>query len=445
MGDFISTTPASRREMLETLGLGSLEELYRDIPAQLILKDGANLPEGKSEFEVFRQMESIAAKNTIYRSVFRGAGAYRRYIPAIVNTVISKETFLTAYTPYQAEISQGILQSIFEYQTMICLLTGMDVSNASLYDGANAAAEAVAMCRGKKREKALVSACASPDVIETVRTYCWASGIELELIPEKDGVTEHSSLEAMISPEVCCVYLQQPNYYGLIEDCQAFAETAHLHGAKFIMGVDPIAAAVLKTPGECGADIAVGEGQSLGLPTAFGGPYLGFIASTEAMKRALPGRIVGETIDSEGNRAFVLTLQAREQHIRREKAGSNVCSNQALCAMAAAVYMAAMGPDGLKRAAELSLSKAHYLADKLGALGFELKYKGEFFQEFVTVCPPGVDETALLKFLEASGILGGLPVSGGLLWCTTEMNTKGEIDELVERVSEFLKKGGAAQ
>jgi glycine dehydrogenase subunit 1 len=267
----------------------------------------------------------------------------------------------------------------------------------------------------------------------------------LELIPEKDGLTELSALKAMISPEVCCVYLQQPNYFGLIEDCQVFAETAHLNGAKFIMGVDPIAGAILKTPGECGADIAVGEGQSLGLPTAFGGPYLGFIASSDAMKRALPGRIVGETVDSEGNRAFVLTLQAREQHIRREKAGSNVCSNQALCAMAAAVYMAAMGPGGLKRAAELSLSKAHYLAGELGALGFGLKYKGEFFQEFVTVCPLGADERALLKYLEARGILGGLPVSGGLLWCTTEMNTKGEIDELVGCVSEFLKKGGAAQ
>ncbi|MDL2214105.1 aminomethyl-transferring glycine dehydrogenase subunit GcvPA [Clostridia bacterium OttesenSCG-928-O13] len=428
MGHYLPSTMAQRQEMMQAVGVASLEELYAAAPANLLLKDGPNIPDGLSELEVNRAVRAMADKNKVFPTVFRGAGAYRHYIPSIVNTVVGKETFLTAYTPYQAELSQGILQSIFEYQTMICELTGLDASNASVYDGASAAAEAVAMCKDRKRTKALVSAAAMPDVIETIKTYCWAADTEIALVPEKDGATDVAALESMLDDTVSCVYVQQPNYYGIIENATAIGEKVHAAGAKYIMGVNPIAAAMLKTAGECGADIAVGEGQPLGMPLSFGGPYLGFMASTAAMTRKLPGRIVGQTQDAEGRRAFVLTLQAREQHIRREKASSNICSNQALCAMTAAVYMAAMGPGGLQSAASQCMAKAHYMADALAKVGYARKHKGEFFHEFVTECPDDVNKT--LAMLEENGILGGLPVEGGILWCATEMNTKEEIDKL---------------
>lgn len=440
MGHYLPTTKAQQEEMLAALGLPSLDALYKAAPADLILKDGPDVPQGKSELEVRRSMSELAAMNTVFPTVFRGAGAYRHYIPAIVDYVVSKETFLTAYTPYQAEISQGLLQSIFEYQTMICSLTGMDAANASVYDGAAAAAEAVAMCRDRKRKKALISAAAPPDVIETIRTYCWAADAEMALIPCEEGVTDLKAMEAILDDQTACVFLQQPNYFGQLEDCSRAGELARTAGAKFIMGVNPIAAAVLKTPGECKADIAVGEGQPLGLPLSFGGPYLGFMAATKEMMRRLPGRIVGETVDSEGNRAFVLTLQAREQHIRREKASSNVCSNQALCAMTAAVYLATMGPEGLKDAAMQCSSKAHYLADKLQKIGYPLRHRQDFFHEFMTECP--VDAQRLMTHLEAHGILGGLPLENGILWCVTEMNTKAEMDRLVQLIEEFTAKEG---
>lgn len=434
MGNYLSSTPAQRQEMLEAIGLSTLADLYLQAPADLILKNGPEIPEGSSELEVRRRVTELAGRNQVFPVIFRGAGAYRHYIPAIVDTVVNKETFVTAYTPYQAEISQGILQSIFEYQTMICKLTGMDVSNASVYDGATAAAEAAAMCRDRKRRKTLVSGAAHPDVIETVRTYCWASGDEMELIPVKDGKTDMEALASMMDEKTAGVYLLQPNYYGQLEDAVKAGEIIHGSGAKFIMGVNPIAAAVLKSPGECGADIAVGEGQPLGLHLSFGGPYLGFMAATDEMVRKLPGRIVGETVDSQGKRAFVLTLQAREQHIRREKASSNICSNQALCAMTAAAYMAVMGPEGMKEAAGQCLAKAHYLADRLAELGFKRKYEGEFFHEFVTESPvPAAD---LMKHLEANGILGGLPVEDGILWCATEMNRKEDMNRLINLIKE---------
>jgi glycine dehydrogenase subunit 1 len=272
--------------------------------------------------------------------------------------------------------------------------------------------------------------------METVRTYCWASGHELEVIPMKHGRTDLEALDEMLSSEVACVYLEQPNYYGLLESGTKASELVHAKGGKLIMGVNPIAMAMLKTPAECGADIAVGEGQPLGIPLSFGGPYLGFMASTQAFTRKLPGRIVGETTDEAGNRAFVLTLQAREQHIRREKASSNICSNQALCATAAAVYMAAMGPSGLREVAEQCYHKAHDLAKQLQTLsGFHLRYEGEFFHEFVTECP--VDVKIVMQHLEENGMLGGLPLSdGGILWCATEMNTKQEIDKLISLLQE---------
>ena len=437
MGSYIPSTPGEQREMLHAAGFDSFDGLFAQIPESVRLKGLLDLPSGLSELEVRRKMGALAAENTVFPTVFRGAGAYRHYIPAAVTRITSNETFLTAYTPYQAEISQGVLQSIFEYQTMICELTGMDVANASVYDGANAAAEAAAMCRDRGRTTVYVSAAAHPDTIRTVRTYAFGANAEVRLVPARDGATDADALEKMIAGDkaAACFYLQQPNFYGTIEDAQALGEIAHAAGAKFVMGVNPIALAVLKTPAECGADVAVGEGQPLGLPLGFGGPYLGFMACKAAMMRRLPGRIVGQTDDAAGNRAFVLTLQAREQHIRREKALSNICSNEALCALTTAVYLSTMGPEGLKAAAEQCYSKAHYAAKKIGAVkGFGLKNGSEFFHEFVTGCP---DTEKTLAKLERRGILGGLPLDdGGLLWCVTELNSKEEIDELVSLLEE---------
>ena len=434
MASYIPATPDERQSMLSAIGCQSLDDLYAQVPADMKLTR-LDLPEGKSELEVRRILEGLASKNTVFPSVFRGAGAYKHYIPSIVKSVTSKETFLTAYTPYQAEISQGVLQSIFEYQTMICALTGMDVSNASLYDGASAAAEAVAMCRDRKRATVLVSAAAHPMVRRTIETYCFGSGMEVKTVPMKNGFTDADALAALLDDSVACVYLQQPNYYGRIEPADRLGEAVHAAGAKYVMGVNPIAMAVLKTPAECGADVAVGEGQPLGMPLSFGGPYLGFMACTDAMKRQLPGRIVGQTTDHDGNRAFVLTLQAREQHIRREKASSNVCSNQALCAMTAAVYLAAMGPDGLRQVAEQCMAKARYAAERICSVpGFDMVYPGPYFHEFVTTCPCKPEK--LLSGLALRGILGGLPVENGILWCATELNTKDEIDALEAAIRE---------
>ena len=431
MGSYVPSTAQERQEMLASIGLCSIDELFSHIPDSLKLKGELNLPSGKSELEVCRTMEHIAAQNIVFDSIFRGAGAYDHYIPAIVKSVTGKEEFVTAYTPYQAEISQGVLQSIFEYQTMICELTGMDVSNASVYDGATAAAEAVNMCCERSRNVVFCSAAAHPDTIEVVKTYCWASGHEFVLVPAKDGKTDWNSILPQLDKKTsACLYIQSPNFFGQIEDVQQAAEAVHAVGAKLIMGCNPIALGLYKTPAELGADIAVGEGQPLGMPLSFGGPYLGFMATTKAMMRKLPGRIVGETTDVDGKRAFVLTLQAREQHIRREKASSNICSNQALCAMTAAVYLAAVGPEGLKQVANLCYQKAHYLMQQLTAIpGITLRYQGPFFHEFVT---DQADANRILLKLEQEGILGGLPLSdGGILWCATEKNSKEDIDRMV--------------
>ena len=435
MGSYVPNTQEERQAMLEAAGYASMDDLFRDIPEEVKLKGGLNIPEGLSELEVKRKMQSIAAKNKVFPTIFRGAGAYRHYIPAVVGSVTSKENLQTAYTPYQAEISQGILQSIFEYQTMICDLTGMDVSNASVYDGAEAAAEGVAMCRERKRGRACISAAVLPCILETVKTYCFGNGMELEVIPEKDGVTDVEWLKAHLDKETACVLIQHPNYYGNLEPAKEIGEAVHQAGAKFIMSVNPISLGILKTPAEYGADVAVGEGQPLGLPLAFGGPYLGFMAATRAMMRKLPGRIVGQTKDRNGKTGYVLTLQAREQHIRREKASSNICSNQALCALAVGVYLTAMGNEGLERAASSCLSKAHYFAKRLGEAGFELENRGEFFHEFVTVSEK--ESGRALQALEEHGILGGLPLDDHrILWCCTEMNTKEEMDEAVRILKE---------
>ena len=356
MASYIPSTMEERLEMLKAVGLNDYNDLYKDVPAQMLLKDGdLNIPEGMSELEVGRAVTAMANKNRVFSTVLRGAGAYDHYIPSIVKYIPAKEEFLTAYTPYQAEMSQGILQSIFEYQSIICELTGMYVSNASVYDGATAAAEAAAMCRDRKRKVTLVSATTNPEVINTIRTYCYGTGDALVVIPEKDGKTDLEALKEMLGADVASVYIQQPNFNGLFEDAETIGEAVHAAGAMYVMGCNPIALAIMKTPAECGADVAVGEAQPLGMPLSYGGPYLGFMATTTKNMRKLPGRIVGQTVDAKGERAFVLSLQAREQHIRREKASSNICSNQALCAMTAAVYMGAMGPQGLAQAAMFSL------------------------------------------------------------------------------------------
>ena len=430
MGTYVPNTEAQKRSMLSAIGVGAVEELFAAVPRDMLV-DSLRIPEGLSELSVRQKVSAMAAKNRVYPTVLRGAGAYRHFIPAVVRSVVSREELVTAYTPYQAEISQGILQSIFEYQSMICALTGMEVSNASVYDGATAAAEALAMCRDRKRNKAYVSACAGPGVIETMKTYCFGSGMELALIPEKDGRTDLSAVS--LGADAACVYIAQPNYYGVIEDAKAIGEAAHAAGAKFIMGCNPIALAVLETPAACGADVAVGEAQPLGLDLAFGGPYLGYMAATKAMFRRLPGRIVGQTRDADGNVGYVLTLTAREQHIRREKASSNICSNQALCAFAAGVYLSAMGAEGLRQAAKLSMSKAHYLACELEKIGMPRIHAGEYFHEFVCKCEK---PEAVLKALDENGILGGLPVEGGLLWCVTELVSRDELDRAVSIIKE---------
>ena len=435
MGSYVPSTPAQRQEMLEAIGLHDFRQLYRDVPEEMLLRDGLDLPEGMSELEVSRTMTAMAARNTAYSAVLRGAGAYDHYIPSLVKYVPAKEEFLTAYTPYQAEMSQGILQSIFEYQTMICQLTGMDVSNASVYDGATAAAEAAAMCRDRKRRVTLISAAAHPDVISTIRTYSFGAGTEVAAAPAENGVTD---LTGLLDETTACVYVQQPNFFGQLEEAEALGEIIHQGGALYILGVNPIAAAILKTPRDCGADVAVGEGQPLGMPLGWGGPYLGFMATVQKHMRKLPGRIVGQTVDSRGQRCFVLSLQAREQHIRREKASSNICSNEALCALTASVYMAAMGPEGMAEAARQCLSKAHYLAKALCAIpGVSLRYPGEYFHEFVTELPR-VPE--VLAALEQHGILGGLPVEGGILWCATEKVSRAVLDETAAVVKEVLSK-----
>ena len=436
MGSYVPSTREERREMLRAIGLEDYRDLYKDVPREMYLDRPLNLPEGMSELEVSRAMKEIAGKNRVFSTVLRGAGAYDHYIPSVVKYIPAKEEFLTAYTPYQAEMSQGVLQSIFEYQTMICALTGMDVSNASVYDGATAAAEAAAMCRDRKRRVTLISAASHPDTINTVRTYCYGTNDELRIVPIKDGKTDMDALKEMLTQDVASFYVQQPNFYGQFEEVEAMGELVHQAGAMYIMGCNPIALAIIKTPAECGADIAVGEGQPLGMPLSFGGPYLGYMATTSKHMRKLPGRIVGESVDAKGDRAFVLSLQAREQHIRREKASSNICSNQALCALTAGVYMASMGPEGMAEAARQSMAKAHYLAKGLCAIpGVSLKYAGEYFHEFVTVMPKA-DE--VLAALAQADILGGLPVDGGILWCATEKVSKAVLDRAIAIVKEVL-------
>ena len=438
---YVPNTPAQREEMLRAMGTGCLEDLFVSIPAGVRVSGQLDLPAAKSEMEVLDSLETMAEKNKTFKTCFRGAGAYRHFIPSVVDHLAGRSEFVTAYTPYQAEMSQGVLQPIFEYQTMICEITGMDVSNAGVYDGAHAAAEAVAMFKERKRTKLFISATIKPMVLETIKTYCTAAGSELVIIPAKDGKTDLEALVKALDDTAACFYMEQPNYYGLLEDAQQIAELVHAQGTKLIMGCYPTALAVLKTPAEYGADAVVGEAQPLGLPLGFGGPYLGFMAVKTADARRLPGRIVGQTQDKTGRTAYVLTLQAREQHIRREKAGSSICSNQALCALTATIYCAALGKEGLREVAEQCYAKAHYAAEQITSVkGYGFTYNGHFFNEFVTECP--VNPERLMVKLAENNILGGLPIENSknrILWCVTEMNTKVEIDRMVSILKEAVQ------
>ena len=441
MGNFLPSTETQRNEMLNTIGVSSVGELYADIPQAMREKAAeavAAMPEGVSEFEALDEMKQLAKQNRVFDAIFRGAGAYWHHIPAVVSRVAAKEAFVTAYTPYQPEISQGILQTIFEYQTMLCELTGMDAGNASVYDGATAAAEAAAMCHERSRTVTLLAAGLNPESIETVKTYSFGADAEISVVPNKGGRLDLDAMKLALNANVASLILQSPNYFGAIEDVSAIAELVHAAGAKLVLSMNPTAMALLSSPGELGADVAIGDGQPLGIPLSFGGPYLGFMACKKDMVRKLPGRIVGQTTDAAGRRCFVLTLQAREQHIRREKASSNICSNQALCALTAAAYCAAMGPTGMTEVARACYDNAHYLADELGKIkGFALVHpEAPFFHEFLTKAPANTDQ--VLKALEDAGILGGLPVAGGILWCATERNTKAQMDKLIETVKAVI-------
>ena len=430
---FFPHTDADLQAMFQKVGIKSLDDLYAEVPEQIRFRGEYQLPEEMSEIEVRQLFDKLGAKNKPL-TCFAGAGVYDHYTPSAIPQLLSRSEFLTSYTPYQAEISQGTLHYIFEYQSMMAELTGMDISNASMYDGSTATAEAVmmAVAAGKKQNKVLVSETIDPKVLAVVKTYAHFHGIEIEMIPAKDGVTDLSTLNSKLSADVAGVLVQQPNFYGIVEDYDGFADACHNQKALFIMNSVAADLAVLKTPGEWGADIAVGDGQSLGIPMQWGGPYVGYMCCTEKLIRKMPGRIVGMTQDNRGQRAFVLTLQAREQHIRRQKATSNICSNQSLMALWATVYMSLMGKQGLKEAAELSYAGAHYLCDELLKTGkFSLVYDQPFFNEFVVRYNGDVD--ALQKRMTESGIFGGIKLDADqLMFAVTEKRNKEEIDNLVK-------------
>jgi len=434
MFKFFPHTDADLQVMFQKVGIKSLDDLYAEVPEQIRFRGDYQLPEEMSEIEVRQLFEKLGAKNKSL-TCFAGAGVYDHYTPSVIPQLLSRSEFLTSYTPYQAEISQGTLHYIFEYQSMMAELTGMDISNASMYDGTTATAEAVmmAVAAGKKQNKVLVSETIDPKTLAVVKTYAHFHGIDIEMIPAKDGVTSRQNLEAQLAGgDVAGVLVQQPNFYGIVEDYEGFADACHNHKALFIMNSVAADLAVLKTPGEWDADIAVGDGQSLGIPMHWGGPYVGYMCCTEKLIRKMPGRIVGMTQDNRGQRAFVLTLQAREQHIRRQKATSNICSNQSLMALWATVYMSLMGKQGLKEAAELSYAGAHYLCDELLKTGkFTLVYNQPFFNEFVVRYNGDVD--ALQKRLTENGIFGGIKLAADqLMFAVTEKRTKEEVDNLIK-------------
>ncbi|HAE41421.1 MAG TPA: aminomethyl-transferring glycine dehydrogenase subunit GcvPA [Clostridiales bacterium] len=444
MNRYIPLTQEDQKYMLEKIGVKSIDELFSDIPESIKLNRKLDINPAYSELEVRRIMKKLSDRNDNlddYAS-FLGAGSYDHYIPSVVRHIASRSEFYTSYTPYQPEVSQGTLQYIFEFQSMMAELTGMDVINASMYDGATATAEAAIMAiRVNNRSKVAVSSTIHPETLKVLETYSHFREIELIKIPEIDGKTDLDGLK-LIDSDTSAVIIQNPNFYGIIEDIAPIEKVTHDNKSLLIMSVDPISLGIIKSPGEYGADIAVGEGQSLGIPQNFGGPYLGFIGATEKLMRKMPGRICGLTTDVDGKQGFVLTLQAREQHIRREKATSNICSNQSLCALMAVVYLSVMGREGIKDVAKQCISKANYAMEKLlETKKFKRIYTGPIFKEFVLETT--LDADKIEKALHDEKIIGPLDISklnkdkkNQLLFTVTEKRTKEEIDKMVSILKE---------
>ena len=439
---YIPNSPEERQEMLRGLGLGSAEELFGSIPSDVLLQHPLQTPAALSEIELLELFESMAAQNAAARRPsFLGAGAYSHYAPTIVDSLIQRSEFFTAYTPYQPEISQGTLQAIFEFQTLVCQLTGMDVANASMYDGSTAMAEAVLMAeRVTRRSRVLVSAAVHPEYLQVAETYVAHAGIELGRLEVEEASGRTALDAAALEKDVAAVVIQSPNFYGCVEDLKAFAEQVHAAGALLVVVVTEAASfGLLRSPGACGADIVVAEGQSFGVPVSFGGPYVGLFATREKYARQIPGRLAGIAYDKQGRRGFVLTLATREQHIRREKATSNICTNEGLIALAATIYMTALGRRGLQEVAEQCAQKAAYARRQIAALeGFSIPYSAPVFNEFVVRAPS--DAAALLRRLaEGHHVTGGLALSryfperpNDILVCVTETNKRADIDALVE-------------
>jgi glycine dehydrogenase subunit 1 len=441
---YVANTANDQAAMLEAIGVDSVEALFEVVPKSARLPK-LDLPRPLSEMEVLAEMERLADENAEanHYSWFLGAGAYNHFVPSVVPDMQMREEFYTAYTPYQPEASQGTLQAIFEYQSMVAELTGMGVVNASHYDGATSLAEAAIMSvnasRGK-RAKILVSPNVHPQYREVLKTYL--QGTDLTVVGDEEPANELATLTGMLDDETACLVVQSPNFFGELEDLDGLAETVHEAGALLVIHTDPISLGLFKSPGEYGADIVTGEGQSLGNNLNFGGPYLGIFATTDKLVRKMPGRVVGQTVDTEGKRGFVLTLSTREQHIRREKATSNICTNQGLIALGAAIYLAAMGKQGLRQVAELCYHKAHYAAAEIDKLaGYEVVNRRPFFKEFVVRCPKPAQEIA--RQLNEQQILPGYVLSRSypertheLLVCVTEMNSKAQIDQLVSALKE---------
>lgn len=439
MHPYLPHTESDIRAMLERCGAGTIDELFADIPSELRLKDGYKLQPPMAEADVRRKFRALGRKN-IELACFAGAGFYRHYCPAAVDALASRSEFYTAYTPYQPEISQGTLQFIFEYQSMIASLTGMDVANASMYDGATATAEAMmmAVASAKKRRRVLVSATIDPATLQVLATYAEGQGIILEVINETRGVTDRTALsEQLGAGDVAAVIISTPNFYGILEELSGLADEVHAAKALLIVNTHAVTLGILRSQGEWGADIACGEAQSLGLPLNYGGPGLGYLACRKALMRKMPGRIVGATTDASGQRVFVLTLQAREQHIRRHKATSNICSNQGLMTLRAAIYLSLMGAEGLREVNETSARVAHDLVDRLTATGkLSLRYPDkEWLNECVLTVEEPLKASDIIKACISKGILAGKALSENeILVCATEMCTQEDVDNYIEAV-----------
>ncbi|WML45285.1 aminomethyl-transferring glycine dehydrogenase subunit GcvPA [Neobacillus sp. PS3-40] len=442
---YLPVTEEDKRTMLEAIGVSSIDELFNDIPEKVKFKGDYNIKPAKSESALMKELTIMADRNADLKrnTCFLGAGVYDHYMPIIVDHVISRSEFYTAYTPYQPEISQGELQAIFEFQTMICELTGMDVANSSMYDGGTAIAEAAMLSAGHtRRNKVLISNAVHPEYKEVLKTYAKGQNIEVIEVPVKDGVTDIDALKALATDEIAAVIVQYPNFFGRIEPLKDFEEIIHANKAMFVVSSNPLALGVLTPPGKFNADIVVGDAQPFGIPTAFGGPHCGFFAVSNKLVRKVPGRLIGQTTDDQGRRGFVLTLQAREQHIRREKATSNICSNQALVALAASVAMTALGKKGVKDMAVANLQKAQYAKKAFNEVGIEVVNDGPSFNEFVINLKKPVKEVnkALLK----QGIIGGYDLgrdysdlANHMLVAVTELRTKEEIDTLVKELGDL--------